>query len=234
MTQPVSEFIGCFMRHVLPPGFKRIRHDGLLATAHKRARLVTALAKPDNQAAMIKRQAFPMHPLLHALSGGDRRSVGESNRAVLAVLECPELIGVLFQGLETADPILRMRCADAIEKVTANRPELLLPFKKTILNRLSKLEQQEVRWHVAPMLARLPLTEAEEVTVVNVLLGYTNDRSSIVKTLSMQALADIALRSHRLLPGIKQHIEALSIIGTPAMKARGKKLLKSLAKESHG
>lgn len=175
-----------------------------------------------------------MHPFLHTLSGGDRRSVGESNRAVLAVLECPELIGVLFQGLETPDPILRMRCADAIEKVTANRPELLLPFKKTILNRLSKLEQQEVRWHVAPMLARLPLTEAEEVTVVNVLLGYTNDRSSIVKTLSMQALADIALRSHRLLPGIKQHIEELSVIGTPAMKARGKKLLKSLAKESHG
>ena len=175
-----------------------------------------------------------MHPLLHTLSRGDRRSVGESNRAVLAVLECPELIGVLFQGLETPDPILRMRCADAIEKVTANRPELLLPFKKTILNRLSKLEQQEVRWHVAPMLARLPLTEAEEVTVVNVLLGYTNDRSSIVKTLSMQALADIALRSHRLLPEIKQHIEELSIIGTPAMKARSKKLLKSLAKESHG
>ena len=72
-----------------------------------------------------------MHPFLHTLSGGDRRSVGESNRAVLAVLECPELIGVLFQGLETPDPILRMRCADAIEKVTANRPELLLPFKKT-------------------------------------------------------------------------------------------------------
>ncbi len=84
------------------------------------------------------------------------------------------------------------------------------------------------------MLARLPLTETEEVTVVNLLLGYTNDRSSIVKTMSMQALADIALRSHRLLPEIKQHIEELSIIGTPAMKARSKKLLKSLAKEGQG
>lgn len=175
-----------------------------------------------------------MHPLLQSLSGGDRRSVGESNRAVLAVLENPELIGVLFQGVETTDPVLRMRCADVIEKVTANRPELLAPFKKKILNRLSKVEQQEVRWHVAPMLARLPLTEAEEATVVSLLLGYTNDRSSIVKTMSMQALADVALRSHRLLPEIKQHIEELSIIGTPAMKARSKKLLKSLAKESHG
>lgn len=175
-----------------------------------------------------------MHPLLQSLSGGDRRSVGESNRAVLAVLENPELIGVLFQGIETSDPVLRMRCADAIEKVTTNRPELLVPFKKKVLNRISKVEQQEVRWHVAPMLARLPLTETEETTVVNLLLSYTNDRSSIVKTMSMQALADIAIRSHRLLPEIKQHIEELSVIGTPAMKARSKKLLKSLAKESHG
>lgn len=175
-----------------------------------------------------------MHPLLQSLSGGDRRSVGESNRAVLAVLENPELIGVLFQGVETSNPVLRMRCADAIEKATTSHPELLVPFKRVILNRLTKVKQQEVRWHVAPLLARLPLTEAEEMIVVNLLLGYTNDRSSIVKTMSMQALTDIALRNHRLLPEIKQHIEELSVIGTPAMRARSKKLIKSLEKESHG
>jgi hypothetical protein len=172
-----------------------------------------------------------MHPLLQSLSDGDRRSVGESNRAVSAVLENPELISILFQGLETPDPVLRMRCADAIEKVTTNRPDLLVPFKKKILGRLSKVEQQEVRWHIAPMIARLPLTEDEETTVVNLLLSYTNDRSSIVKTMSMQALADIALRSRRLLPEIKQHIEELSVIGTPAMKARSKQLLKLLAND---
>lgn len=175
-----------------------------------------------------------MHPLLKILAGGDRRSVGESKRAASAVLENPELIGVLFQGIETSDPVLRMRCADAIEKITVKRPDLLVPFKETILNRLTKIEQQEVRWHVAPMLARLPLTDVEETTVVNLLLSYTNDRSSIVKTMSMQALADIALRSHRFLPEIKQHIEELSIIGTLAMKARGKKLLRLLAMKKHG
>jgi hypothetical protein len=170
-----------------------------------------------------------MHPLLQSLSGGDRRSVGESNRAASVVLAQPELIAVLFRGLDVADPVLRMRCADAIEKVTAKLPELLRPYKKKILQRLSRIEQQEVRWHVAPMLARLPLTRAEEDVAVNLLLGYTNDRSSIVKALSMQALADIALRSRRLLPEITQHIRELTVIGTPAMKARGRKLLKLLA-----
>ncbi len=175
-----------------------------------------------------------MHPLLSSLSGGDRRSIGESNRAVSAVLESPELISVLFQGVETDDPVLRMRCTDAIEKVTTTHPELLVPFKNAILNRLSKIEQHEVRWHIAPSLTRLTLTEAEETTVLNLLLSYTNDRSSIVKTMAMQALTDIALRSPRLLPEIKQHIKELSAIGTPAMKARSKKLLKALANKSHG
>ena len=175
-----------------------------------------------------------MHALLQSLSLGNRRTIGESNRAASRVLDDPALIGVLFEGVASSDPVLRMRCADAIEKVTTSRPDLLVPFKKTILHRLSRVEQQEVRWHVAPMLARLPLTKTEETLVINLLLSYTNDRSSIVKTMSMQALADIALRNHTLLPEIKRHLVELSVIGTPAMKARGKNLLKSLARESNG
>jgi hypothetical protein len=41
---PAQEFIGRFLRHVLPPDFKRIRHFGLLAPGHKRERLAAARA----------------------------------------------------------------------------------------------------------------------------------------------------------------------------------------------
>ena len=44
---PGTEFIGRFLTHVLPGGFKRIRHYGLLAPAHKRARLAAARAALD-------------------------------------------------------------------------------------------------------------------------------------------------------------------------------------------
>ncbi len=175
-----------------------------------------------------------MHALLQSLSGGDRRSIGESNRAVASVLAQPELISVLFEGIESADPVLRMRCADAVEKVTRQRPEWLAPYKKTLVQTLAKIEQQEVRWHVAPMLARLPLSETEVLLVIDILLGYTNAPSRIVKTMAMQALADIALRHPRYLPGVEQHIEELVVIGTPAMQARGRKLLAKLARAGHG
>jgi hypothetical protein len=39
MTLPVSEFIRRFLLHVLPNGFRRIRHFGFLANAHRSAKL---------------------------------------------------------------------------------------------------------------------------------------------------------------------------------------------------
>lgn len=42
MRLEAGEFIGRFMQHVLPNGFKRIRHYGLLGSAHKTANLAAA------------------------------------------------------------------------------------------------------------------------------------------------------------------------------------------------
>ena len=59
---PGEQFIGRFLQHVLPPGFKRIRHFGLLAPAVKAERLATArklLAMPAaNPQAREDAQAF--------------------------------------------------------------------------------------------------------------------------------------------------------------------------------
>jgi hypothetical protein len=169
------------------------------------------------------------HALLRSLAGGDRRSIGESNRAAALVLEQPGLVSVLFAGLEAGDPVLRMRCADAIEKASARRPDLLAPYKREILLKFSKIEQPDVRWHVAPMLARLPLSAAEEAFAVDLLLSFTQDRSSIVKTLAMQALIDIGLRNRRWLPAVERQVRALAVMGTPAMRSRAKRLLGALA-----
>jgi Putative transposase len=59
---PGEQFIGRLLRHVLPSGFKRIRHYGLLAPATKTERLAAArrlLAMPQaNPRALEDAQAF--------------------------------------------------------------------------------------------------------------------------------------------------------------------------------
>jgi hypothetical protein len=44
---PAAEFIDRFLLHLLPPGFKRIRHYGLLGPTRKAARLAAARAALD-------------------------------------------------------------------------------------------------------------------------------------------------------------------------------------------
>lgn len=169
-----------------------------------------------------------LHPLLQRLMGGDRRSIGAANEVAALVLVEPTHLAVLFEGMASTDPVLRMRCADAAEKVTASHPEWLFPFKNLLLRTLSQIPQQEVRWHVSPMLVRLSLSELEAAQVLDILRSYMDDRSAIVRTMAMQAMADLALRHCGLRLEVVSLLETHVRFGTRAMLARGKKLLGKL------
>ena len=169
-----------------------------------------------------------MHPILRKLEGGDRRSIGRSNETVAEVLDDPGLFGAVFAGMLADDPLVRMRCADAVEKITARHPEYLHPHKTRLIREVARISQKEVRWHVAQMFSRLELTRAERRQVLAVLSDYLNDRSSIVRTFAMQSLADMAEHDRTLLPQILPHLKELTLTGTPAMRSRGKKLLAKL------
>jgi hypothetical protein len=166
--------------------------------------------------------------ILTSLSGGDRRSTGRSDEVVAIVLADPVLFGRLIEGMSNPDPLIRMRAADAAEKVTIQQPELLQPYKDLLLNQVATIEQQEVRWHVAQMLPRLELSPAERRQVLEILLGYLDDESKIVKTFAMQGLADLAWKDPQLRPVVLPVLVDLTASGSPAMRSRGRKLLKQL------
>jgi len=94
---------------------------------------------------------------------------------------------------------------------------------------VATIEQQEVRWHVAQMFPRLELSKEERAVVVEILLDYLNEKSKIVKTSSMQALADFAERDASLRFKVIKLLEELTRTGSPAMKSRGRKLLEELS-----
>jgi hypothetical protein len=169
-----------------------------------------------------------MHPLLRKLEGHDRRSIGRSNEVVAEVIADPALFRALFIGLQSDDPVLRARAADALEKITARHPEYLRPYKSQLIGPLARANQKEVRWHVAQMLPRIRWNPHERQRVLDILMHYMNDESSIVKTFAMQALADLARETPQMIPRVLLRLKALTANGTPAMKARGRKLLARL------
>lgn len=166
--------------------------------------------------------------LLKRLGGGDRRSIGKSEEVVADVLADARLFRPLFDCMLADDPVVRMRAADAVEKITAMRPEFLRPHKFTLIQRVAEIDQAEVRWHVAQLVSRLELNKSERKRVVSIMEEYLGDRSSIVKTSAMQALADLALQDSSLRPRIVKQLQRLTEEGTPAMQARGRKLLAKL------
>jgi len=128
--------------------------------------------------------------ILSLLEEGDRRTIGRSDQVAAMVSDNPTLFSKLIAGLWSADALLRMRAADATEKVTREHPEFLRPYKKELLGLLTEATQQELRWHLAAMIPRLILDARERQIALSSLNRYLEDRSSLVKTFALQGLAD--------------------------------------------
>ncbi len=141
------------------------------------------------------------------------------------VSDNPKLFSRLIAGLWSADPLVRMRAADVTEKVTREHAEFLRPYKKELLGLMSEAAQQELRWHLAAMIPRLPLDATERQIAMSSLNHYLEDRSSIVKTFALQGLADLARNEPSILPRVLEILRGATRNGTPAMKARSRKLL---------
>ena len=174
-----------------------------------------------------------MNRILQQLKGGDRRSIGASSKVVKQVMAQPNLFSVVFDGMTNSDPLVRMRCADAIEKITVRRPEYLVPYKRRLIELAQTAEQQEVRWHLAQLLPRVPLNKPERRRVLDIVSDYLTDASSIVRTFSMQTMADIAAKDDELRAAIVKRLEELTRTGSPAMRSRGEKVLGRLKKVPH-
>jgi hypothetical protein len=118
-----------------------------------------------------------------------------------------------------------MRAADALEKVTRAQPGRLARFKPTLLRLARTAGQQELRWHLAQLLPRLDLTAQERARAARILRGYLRDPSSIVRTFALQALADLATQYPAMWPGVHRRLRAAATRGTPAMRARARRIL---------
>lgn len=172
----------------------------------------------------------PAGDFVKKLRGGDLRSIGRSNEAAREVTNSPARFAALFEAIFGDDPVLRARAADACEKAAKKNPALLAPLKKRLLAAMPKVQQQEVRWHLAQMLAYVNVTATEKKRAAAVLKKwFANDDSRIVRVMSLQALADFAKTD----PGMRDEVSGLVLAaldsGIPSLAARARKLQKKMA-----
>jgi len=163
--------------------------------------------------------------LLDQLREGDWRSIGRADAVASAVLRRPPRLPELAAGLWHPDRLVRMRSSDALEKVSRVRPEWLHPLRGELLALAAATGEQELRWHLAQLLPRLGLSRAERRRLVSLLRGYLRDRSTIVRVSALQALVELMGTDRALRPLVRRRLRRALTSGTPAERARARKLL---------
>ena len=156
---------------------------------------------------------------------------GHVHEVVSLVFARPRDVDRLIECLWDEDPGVANRAADALERVSAYLPAVLTRWKAPLLGLLADASHNKLRWNLALIIPRLPLTVAECRRVAETLNSWLDDKSSIVKTLAMQGLADLTRQDPAQLPTTLDLLRVLSRSGTPAMRARGRILLKRLEKK---
>ena len=122
-----------------------------------------------------------MQAIIDKLRGGDRRSIGRATEVVREIEDNPALFKAVFTGLFDDEPVVRMRSADVIEKVTQGGPELLKGYTSKVISILATAEQQEICWHMAQIAPRLQCNTAQEDEIVELLKNSCRTRARLCR-----------------------------------------------------
>ncbi|MDJ0820254.1 MAG: hypothetical protein QNJ09_00415 [Paracoccaceae bacterium] len=166
--------------------------------------------------------------IAESLSGGDRRSVGRTQEVVDHVLQNRAALAELVAALAVDDAVVRMRAADALEKVSAQQPRWVDGFAQDILDAALGCEQQEVRWHAAQTLPRLQLEAGQRAAAVELLFACLESDSRILRAFALTGLVDFAESDAALRARVAPLVEAALASDVPSMAARARKLAKRL------
>lgn len=159
------------------------------------------------------------------LSGGDRRAIGQSDKVAILLADDPSLFDLAVALMLDANPLVRMRSADAVEKASRANPSLLQPHVAALLGPLSEVEQQEVRWHLLQMLSRPELSDEDRLTAFGLAETSLQHESRIVQAEGLSALFAIAQTDRRLVDRARYLASEVITSGAPAVRARARKLL---------
>lgn len=158
------------------------------------------------------------------LGGGRRQSIGAADAVARDVSAQPERAAGLWAAVANADPLVRMRAVDALEKVSVTHPEVLVGHEHEVLAVLPRSELPEVRWHVGLLIPRLRLTTEQVAEAVDVLERLLDDPSRIAQVNALDGIVMLADQQ----PGLAERAAAAMTRAArspyPSVRARARRL----------
>ena len=162
------------------------------------------------------------------LLGSDRSQMNLAEAIANDVLRSPDVFADLFDAILDEDANVRERAADAAERVTRGRPDLLVPYRKRLIAEAGAIEEPGVQRYVAMMLPRVKLEPKERAKAIAVLERLLDSPNAAVAGSAMFSLGDFsnddAILRERMLPRLERIIRE----GPAALQNRAQRVFARL------
>lgn len=165
------------------------------------------------------------------LTGGHANSLGRTHEVIETVLHDKSRLEELYSCLFDDDAWVRMRAADALEKICREQPDWLAPYIDRLLAELSTSTQASIQWHLAQIYRQVVLTDPQKQAVQNWLqtLLSSRDIDWIVAANAMDTLTQFTKDGSFPITEMKKLLKTQQHHKSNAVIKRATKLLAELS-----
>lgn len=158
---------------------------------------------------------------------GHKNSLGRVNDVIEQVLLDHTRIEELYRTMFNDDAWVRMRGADAFEKICREHPGWIRPYIDRIQKDLFASQQPSIQWHIAEIYCQVDLNEHQKAQAISWLTERLSsvDVDWIVAANSMKALAYFAAKGDVTTSSLQASLKVQLNHKSNAVVKRAKKLL---------
>lgn len=166
------------------------------------------------------------------LTGGDRRSIADSNRARALIERDPSRVAALATLVGDEDWLITQRSLDLLEKFAHEHPEWIEPYKKIFIGPLAESDKWEIRLQIVRALPLFRWTPAQKKRVEKILIENVAFSQTFVRAWALDSLATLAVGNAKLMPVVQRHLRNFERSPSKALQARARNIRARLAGDS--
>ena len=165
------------------------------------------------------------------LTGGHPNSLGRTIEVVETVLADEARMEELFGCYGSADEVVRLRVSNAMRRVQAERPDLIVPFIDRLIEEIGALDQASAQWTLPKLFegAEAEMSEGQKAAALALVKrNLAEHQDWIVLNNSIEYLARLASGDGALKAWLLPHLARLSADDRKSVAKRAAKALNGL------
>jgi len=158
------------------------------------------------------------------LTGGDRRSIADSNRARALIEKDPSLVKTLVSLTADKDWLVTQRALDLMEKLAHEHADWIEPHKQIFIGPLAQSDKWEIRLQIVRALPLFDWGRSDMRRVEKILIENLDFPQTFVRAWALDGLATLSQRNKTLTPIVRRYLLKFERSDSKALQARARNI----------